>query len=148
MGYFGVSTPVKIVGAFLAVGIGYWVYRSSLEETGYWQPDPWKAAVFVLASFLIVIGVTWLLNEVATDRSRYDFVVVPHDDAFVFESLAPQADTEIFPGPNHEYGARLTVLCQTVDSKGNVWFQLSNRNFMSAKDLQPAPLEESQPPAC
>jgi hypothetical protein len=146
IGYIEVGPPVKLAGGILAVGVGYWIFRAWTSPSGFWLPDPWKATVAVLACLLI--GATWAWKEALPDRSHFDFVVVPHSNPFVFESLAPQPSTEISAGPSYEYGFHLPVVCHTEGTDGKVWFQLPNHNFLPARDLKRAPLSEDWPPEC
>jgi hypothetical protein len=147
--FFGLvelGTPVRVAGGLFVVGAAHWVVRSWNAAPRFWMPDPWKAAVAGLLCLLI--GVTWAWREALPDRARFDFVVVPHNGAFVLESLAPQPGTEIISGPSYEYGSHLSVVCHTEGGDGKGWFQLPDHNFLAANDLVPEPFEEGQPPTC
>jgi hypothetical protein len=147
--FFGLvelGTPVRVAGGLFVLGLAYWVVRSWNSASGLWMPDLWKAAVAGLVCLLV--GVTWAWREALPDRAHFDFVVVPHSSAFVLESLAPQAGTEIISGPSYEYGSHISVVCHTEGSDGKVWFQIPDHNFLAAKDLQPEPFEGGEPPTC
>ena len=146
VGYIEVGPPVKLAGGILSVGVGYWIYKAWTSPTGFWLPNFWKATVVVLAC--LFVGVTWAWREALPDRGHFNFVVVPHNNAFVLESLAPQPGTEIISGPSYEYGAHLSVVCHTEGGDGKVWFRLPDHNFLAAADLELEPFEGDQPPSC
>jgi hypothetical protein len=146
-GYFDVGTSIKVAAIPLIIGIGYWIFRQWTTEAAFWLPDLWKALVVALLCLLAGTTAAWL--EAKPDHpARFEFVVVPQKGEFVLESLAPAPNTEIFPGPEFQYGDHIYVTCYVDEDKGSIWLRLPDRNFLSSKDLRHAPLTNDQPPEC
>lgn len=147
VGYINFGTPVKAAGAVLAVGVGYWIYRSWLSQDGLWLPDPWKATVAGLVCVLIAVSLAW--TEAKTSPpGRFDFVVAPRHKIVAPESIAPAPLTESRAAPLHGYGDHLIVTCYTRGTDDHAWYRLADGNFMARKDLFPAPLSDGDPPEC
>jgi len=147
IGYIEVGSPFKLAGGILAVGIGYWIYRSWNSPSGFWLPDPWRASLVLALAALAGFALAWN-EERPAGQTQFDFIVNPHTGIVAAESVAPAPRTESRSAPLHGYGDHMTVTCYVQGSDKRIWYRLADQNFISEKDLVLAPLAEGSPPEC